>query len=232
MIANQKLNDSEGNQVALFPLYSFIITQRDDETYSHDPTQYLATDYQAYNYTPPIGVQRFAPYYAPADMVCVGMDKTNASICWRSVNKVRLANNSLNYLIILFYHDNNVPAGRYNIGQTILQGEVIGHTGTYGDGGSAVANHVHIETGYGENWDKVYASPSWGHINLSYALHNYDACWGNDIIDNGIPSYPDKYPWKVYEGGVIPPQPIPLEHRKKFPWFIYTRHRKIRYLTK
>lgn len=231
MRLNQKLKDDNGIQVALFPLYSFIITQRDDESISHDPTRYLATDYQSFTYTSgnetTIGtgyVNNFAPYYAPCDMTCVGMDKTNASILWRSINKVHLANNTIDYLIILFYHDNNVPNGAFNVGDIRLQGEIIGHTGTYGDGGSKVANHVHIETGYGENWNKVYANPSWGHINLDYALHNYDACFGNDTECFGISSYPDKYPWKIFHGGVIPP--TPLAQRNKFPWFIYTKKKK------
>lgn len=206
MLKNEKLSTREGIQVALFPLYSFIITQRDDESYSHDPAHYLATDYQAWNYNTG-SLLRFQEYYAPVDMICVGMDKTNASILWRSQEKVLLANGNIDYLIILFYHDNNVPAGAFNVGDTRLQGEVIGHTGTYGNGGSTVANHVHIETGYGENWDKVYATPYWGHINLSYALHNYDACYGNNIVDNGIPSYPDRYPWIEYEEPPIPPEP-------------------------
>lgn len=220
MQAGQKLRNKNGVQVSLFPLYSFIITQRDDETYSHDPTKYLATDYQAYNYTTG-SVELFEPYYAPADMICVGMDKVNASICWRSLEKVVLPNGTIDYLIILFYHDNDVPKGSFNIGDKISQGNIIGHTGTYGDGGSTVANHVHIETGYGQNWDKVYANPDWGHINLSYALHNYFACYGNNIIDNGIPSYPDRYPWIIYEEPPFPPHHdkswIPLSLCKALP---------------
>lgn len=220
MQASQKLSTPTGMQVSLFPLYSFIITQRDDETFSHDPSKYLATDYQAYNYDTG-SVIPFSPYYAPADMTCVGMDKVNASICWRSLEKVLLGDEGEEYLIILFYHDNNVPAGRYSVGQIVRQGDIIGYTGTYGDGGSTVANHVHIETGYGQNWDKVYAQPYYGHINLEFALHNYQACWGNDTIAPGIPSYPDTYPWKYYETP-IPPEPkkkswIPLSLCKSLP---------------
>lgn len=226
MTLGQKMYDSNGNQVALFPLESFIITQRDDETYSHDPSKYLATDYQAFHYTSgsdtELGtgyVLNFHEYYAPVDMVCVGMDTTNASICWRSVDRVHLANDTIDYLILLFYHDNNVPQGQYHVGDTILQGEIIGHTGTYGNGGSQVANHVHMESGYGENWQYVYANPDYGHINLSYALHNYDAMFGNDSICYGIPSYPDKYPFKNFEGGTS-------GKKKKFPWYIVARKRR------
>lgn len=225
MIKNQKLYTESGTQVALFPLFSFIITQRDDETYSHKPDEYLATDYQAYDYNFH-SVLYFQEYYAPCDVVCVAMDKTNASILWRSREKVLLANGKIDYLIILFYHDNNVPQNTFTVGEQKNQGDVIGHCGTFGNSGSTVANHVHIETGFGENWDKVYANPSWGHINLSYALHNYDACWGNNTICNGIPSYPDKYPFINFSGGVTPP----ISYKKrKFPWFIYANKRRYHY---
>lgn len=226
MVLNQKMIDSNGYQVALFPLESFIITQRDDESYSHEPTHYWATDYQAFQYTSgsdtELGTGNVLyrhEYYAPVDMVCVGMDTTNASILWRSINPVHLANDRIDYLILLFYHDNSIPAGLYNIGDVILQGEVIGHTGTYGDSGSSVADHVHMESGYGENWTRVYQAPYWGHINLDYALHNYDAMFGNDSICYGIPSFPDKYPWKKFEGGLVP-------RKKGFPWYITARKRR------
>lgn len=232
MRAGQKQRDPNNYQVALFPLESFIITQRDDETYSHDPTRYLATDYQAFRYdtgsetqTGSGQVLNFHPYYAPVDMVCVGIDTTNASICWRSINTVHLANGNIDYLILLFYHDNKVPQGVYSVGQTVSQGDIIGYTGTYGDGGSTVANHVHMESGYGQNWNRVYQSPDWGHINLDFALHNYDAMFGDDSICYGIPSYPDKYPWRYY--GTTPPTPVDVS-KTHFPWYITRRKRHVK----
>lgn len=240
MIKNQKLSTEEGVQVALFPLHSFIITQRDDESYSHNPSAYLASDYQAYNYSGG-GVIRFCEYYAPCDIICVGMDKTNASICWRSKNKVLLANGDIDYLIILCYHDNDIPKGKFKVGDTRNQGDIMGHTGTYGNGGSSVANHLHLETGYGENWSKVYANPYWGHINKAYALHNYNALWGNETICYGITSYPDKYSFKNYEGGIIdPPTPPPIidddfnitatkiKSKNKFNFLLTSRKRKLK----
>lgn len=230
MILHQKMVDSNGVQVALFPLESFIITQRDDESYSHDPSKYLATDYQAFHYTSGSPTQtgigyvlKYHEYYAPVDMICVGMDKTNASILWRSVNKVHLANGIIDYLILLFYHDNKVHNGDYTVGQTVSQGDIIGYTGTYGNGGSQVANHVHMESGWGENWNKVYADPVWGHINKDYALHNYDAMFGNDSICWGIQSYPDKYPWKIFTPSPTPPTPI--REKGSFPWYLIA-HKK------
>lgn len=236
MVRGQTQIDENGHQVALFPLESFIITQRDDETYSHDPTRYLATDYQAFHYTSGSDTQigtgyvlTFHEYYAPVDMVCVGMDTTNASILWRSINPVHLANDNIDYLILLFYHDNRVPAGDYSVGDTVSQGDIIGHTGTYGNGGSTVANHVHMESGYGQNWNRVYANPSWGHINLDYALHNYTAMYGNDTTCYGISSYPDKYPWQYYQGPT-PPPPTPTSGKKKgFPWYITANKRRNNY---
>lgn len=224
MILNQKMYDKNGVQVALFPLESFIITQRDDESYSHDPSKYYATDYQAFHYNTGSDTELGTgyvltrhEYYAPVDMVCAGIDTTNASILWRSINKVHLANDTIDYLLILFYHDNDVHSGAFSIGDTRQQGQVIGHTGTYGDSGSSVADHVHIETGFGENWSRVYANPSWGHINKEYGLHNYDACFGNDTTCYGIASYPSKYPWKMFSGS---------GKSKNFPWYLIARKRR------
>lgn len=46
MIANQKLKDSNGYQVALFPLSGFDVSQPDNGTYSHGGgAVYWATDY-------------------------------------------------------------------------------------------------------------------------------------------------------------------------------------------
>lgn len=227
MIRGQTLKDKNNYEVALFPLESFIITQRDDETYSHDPSRYLATDYQAFYYTSGSDTQtgtgyvlNYHEYYAPVKMTCVAMDTTNASILWRSVNRVHLANGSIDYLILLFYHDNKVPAGDYSVGQVVNQGDIIGYTGTYGNGGSSVANHVHMESGYGQNWSRVYQSPNYGHIDLDYALHNYDAMYGNSSICYGISSYPDKYPWKIYNSN------IPDIRKGTFPWYIIAKKRR------
>lgn len=224
----EKMTDSQGYQVALFPLESYIITQRDDESYSHDPSQYWATDYQGFNYTSGSETQigtgsviEFAPYYAPVDMQCVGVDRVNASALWRSTNKVHLANGNIDYLIMLFYHDNNVPNGNINVGDSVAQGEIIGHCGTYGNAGSHVPNHVHMESGYGENWTRVYSEPPLGHIGLDFALHNYDAMYGNDSTCWGISSYPDKYPFKIWDS------PTPFFTKKsKFPFFITANKRR------
>ncbi len=44
MIENEKMIDSEGKQVALFPLPAINVSQADYETFSHE-NWYYATDY-------------------------------------------------------------------------------------------------------------------------------------------------------------------------------------------
>ena len=121
---------------------------------------------------------------------------------WQSVNPVHFADDTLDYLGIIVYHDNDITNGTYsNVGDIKRQGEIFNHTGT---GGNVTGDHVHLETGKGQ-------------VNLSqYRYHFLDSTDCKRIVpdnalfvnDTIVTPYP-RYSWKTYQGGVVPPGPGP-----------------------
>lgn len=198
MLPNQQLLDPNGNQVALFPLEGFSISQPWYGTYSHDGSRYYATDFLARDENGN-WVHR-APCYAPVDIKLLWYDTHECCALWQSVNQVHFADDTLDYLGIIVYHDNDIANGTYsNVGDIKRQGEVFNHTGT---GGNVSGDHVHLETGKGQ-------------VNLSqYRYHFLDTTSCKRIVpdealfvnDTRVTPYP-RYTWKTYEGGVVPPTP-------------------------
>lgn len=84
------------------------------------------------------------PYFAPCDVKCVNINKKYAFVWWQSLNKVRLADGTIDYVTFLCGHDNTINC---YIGQVIKQGIQIGNMG---DGGNATGVHCHIEVGRGK----------------------------------------------------------------------------------
>lgn len=224
MRAGQTLRDDDNNQVALFPLESFVISQADTETFSHKPAIYWATDYLAYN----DANQRVyrCPCYAPVDLKLLWMDRSYPVAVWESLERVHLANGSIDYLTVLVYHDNDIYNGLYNVGDIKYQGEMFNKTGTMNHG-ETVGDHMHLETGRGR-YNKSY-STSVGTSEYKYhitnyttvkRLHNYDALFINDTIPRHTTQYPTVYPWRTFEGGH--PSPTPSYGNKyKFKWVLY-----------
>ena len=219
MLANQKLNDPDGYQVALFPLEGVYVTQADYETFSH-ASWYYATDYAGYN-SAGQRVLRCA-CYAPVDIKCIWVNRQECCAVWESLNQVHLANDTINYLGILVYHDNDIANGLITPGTIKRQGEQFNRTGT---GGNVTGDHMHLETGYGRYTTSTsggQGSPEYKYHFTDYTnvkrLHNYDALYINDtrIVHNA-----SGYNWVEYEGGVVPPGPG--EEKHKFPWVLYAR---------
>lgn len=158
-----------------------------------------------------------APCYAPVDIKLLWYDTHECCALWQSVEQVHFADNTLDYLGIIVYHDNDISNGTYSsIGTVKRQGEIFNHTGT---GGNVTGDHVHLETGKGQ-------------VNLSqYKYHFYDTTDCKRIVpDNALyindtnPVTPKaNYNWKTFEGGVVPPTPTPGYEfeRKKFKWVLY-----------
>ena len=213
MRANQKMIGSNGKQVALFPLPYIYVSQADDETYSHE-NWYYATDYLGWGAS---GRVYRCPCYAPVDIKCIYIDMGECMSVWESLNTVNLANGTVDYLGLIVYHDNDIAYGSVTVGTVKRQGEVFNKTGT---GGSADGDHVHLETGYGKYTQPNTSTPQ-GTSNYKYhftdytdvkRLHNYDALYINDTINEYSPNY---YTWKTYDGygGYI--------RKNKFKWVLY-----------
>ena len=219
MRAGQKMYDSNGNQVALFPMEGFHISQTDYGTYSHGGgAVYWATDYLGWGDS---GRILRCPCYAPVDIKLIFKNQTNSMSVWESLTPVHLANGTINYLTITCYHDNDIEDGNYySVGTIKLQGEEFFKTGT---GGNVSGDHLHLETGYG----RYTSSSSTGEGTAEYKyhitdyttpkrLHNYDALFINDT--NPIET-PQHYDWKTFQGG----SPSPVTKKKGFPWAVYGR---------
>ena len=208
MRAGQTMYDNNGKQVALFILSGFHISQRDDETYSHDPSRYWATDYLGWNAN---GRVYRCPCYAPVDIKCVWVNRTECMAIWESLEEVHLVNDRIAYLTLIVYHDQDITNGLINIGQIKRQGQEFNKTGT---GGNVTGDHVHLETGYGRFTNPV----NHFHIEDSggvHRLHNYDCLYINDT--SPIQS-PGSYNWKTFQGG----SPTPPSYRKyRFKWVLY-----------
>lgn len=129
MLAGQQLVDDNGYQVALFPLIGFSISQGWYETFSHDSSKYYATDFVALDSDG--NKELRAPCYAPVDIKLLWKDTTECCALWQSVNKVHFADNTMDYLGLIVYHDNDIQNGTYSeIGTVKLQGEIFNRTGT------------------------------------------------------------------------------------------------------
>lgn len=224
MRANEKLYDSNGKQVALFPLEGFHISQRDDETYSHNPSVYYATDYLGWNSS---GRVYRALCYAPVDIKLIWKNASECCAVWESLEKVHIANGMIDYLTILVYHDNDIQNGTYpSVGTIKRMGEIFNRTGT---GGNVTGDHVHLETGYGRY--ATSSSSSYGTAEYKFhitdwtrpkRLHNYDALFINDTSPYQSPG---SYVWITFQGGT------PFEEIKKhhFKWVLYANKIRNKY---
>ena len=218
MRAYQTLVDDDGYQVALFPLESFVISQGDTETVSHVPSRYWATDYLGYNLS---GSRVYrCPCYAPVDIKCVWLNRTECMAIWESLSEVHTPH-GIEYLTLIVYHDNNISNGTLQVGTIRRQGEIFNRTGTKPD----VGDHMHLETGYGR-----FTSPA-NHYHIEnsggvHRLHNYDALYINDTIPRHTSYYPTQYPWVEFQGG----HPTPVINPKyKFKWVLYANKLRSKY---
>ena len=214
MLAGQKGYGANGLQNFLFPLDYLYITQGSYYyTYSHNGC--YAMDF--------VGTTSHYPYYAPFDCHCVAKwGSSSPQVVWQSNNEVNFIDGTTGYACIGFNHDNNIP--NIHVGDTKLQGEVIGHTGTYG----GVGDHVHIEAkkgtyqGYHQNSQGVYM--------LTGSTWLYDLFGVNDTTlaktyydnHNGQRVY---YTFRDFTINLPypPTPPIPVIREGKFPWVLYAK---------
>lgn len=126
-------------QKCLFPMDYLRITQKEN-TGSHKGS--LAMDFGGKD----TGKDTL---YAPFDCKVVRQrPKANGELYIESLKPVKLADGSIDYVHLLFMHDNNT----YNLkdGDILLQGDAFYKEGGMGGGNpNKFANHVHIEGGKG-----------------------------------------------------------------------------------
>ena len=206
MQAGQTMVAQDGYEVALFPMSYLYMTQDEGGDTSHQGTYNL--DFIGWNGSSKV---YNAPLYAPCTMKVVhtwlNYSGGNA-VFFESVNKVHLANGTLDYLTIFFAHDPNPPYT--TIGQVVNQGQVCYHTGEYG---VAYGDHVHSCCGQG-HYSGTTVRPT-GHTDLTNRIHYWDAVYVNDTTI--VQGY--NHNWRTWSGP-IPPTPI---ERSKFPWVLYAR---------
>lgn len=148
----------------------------------------------------------YEPYYAPCDVKCVWVYPSNGQTMWQSVNKVRFADGSIDYITFLTAHDNSLSA---TVGKKLKQGDLMGHKGNKGASGI----HCHIQCAKGlrpvSDWHlneyKVYCFNNEVNIDSVFFFDN------TELAKNSIPNdYYLKYLKDVIVEDLKPePKPIP-----------------------
>ena len=204
MTAGQRLLANDGKEVMLFPLPYMVISQGENESYSH--AGILAIDFLGWNSN---GRVYNAPLYAPCSCRCVAtIDVNNNGRIFQSLDRVHTPS-GLRYVTFMCFHDNSPIA---SVGDVFTQGSLIAHTGT---AGYVTGDHTHFNTANGQyaGWENV---PPDNNGELIHSSHIYNTCYVNDTVllsDYG-------YNWRTYSGGVTPPTIIP---QTKFKWVLYTK---------
>ena len=188
----QRLYDSLGNEVILFPMADlYLSTDRDPAEHDLYAMDFFGWDNGLRIYD--------CPCYAPCSCKVVYTGNDHNMICW-SFNPVRLIDGTLSHVSILVAHSDTAPA---SVGSTFVQGQLWYHTGNYGQ---STGDHLHIEIALGHvTWDQ-------GGTHLKNPAHLYDvlAC-NNTTISRGM-----GYNWRNYEGGLAY-----HKRKNKFPWVLY-----------
>ena len=217
MLAGQTGYGLNGKQNFLFPIDEMYLTQGSyTATYSHNGC--YAMDFVGWNGSSQVNIY---PYYAPFDCHLVARwGSSSPMVVWQSDNEVNFVDGTTGYACIGFCHDNDVMS--YTIGETRRQGDLIGHTGTYG----ATAYHVHIEAKKGIY--EGYHQNSYGVYMLTNSTWLYDLMGVNDttLYKTYYVNHNDvrvNYPWDTFLINIpIPhPQPTPTREHGKFPWVLY-----------
>ena len=205
MQAHQTMVATDGYEVALFPLEYMRISQGEGGSTSHQGS--YAIDFLGWGAN---GRVLKCPCYAPVTMKVVYASSGTYRI-FESINKVHLADGSLDYLTIWFSHcDDNSP---YYLGRVINQGEQCNSTGT---NGNVSGDHSHIICKKGKYTGQVQVN---GHWTLRGQSHCYNCLYVNDTTL----VRPLNYNWRTYQGGVTPPTPpIPTPvYKTHFKWVLY-----------
>lgn len=216
MQAGQRLVAADGYEVALFPMPYLRMSQDEGGDYSHVGTYNI--DLLGWSSS---GRVYQAPIYAPCTCKLVWQDNSSSAAghirVFQSVNMVHTPS-GLQYIHFYFGHDANPPIS--TIGQVANQGDLIYHTGTYGQ---VTGDHTHTCMGYGQ-WvsfsHNMTRRPPQNHQDLTYRLHYWDAVYVNDtVISQGF-----GHNWVEWTQPT-PPTPTPTPRTSRFPWVLYARRK-------
>lgn len=208
MRANQRLIADDGYEVFLFPMEYLYMTQDEGGNYSHYGTYNI--DLAGWGAR---GVVYRCPLYAPCTMKVISTSLSyygGNAVIFESTNRVHLADGSLDYITIMFMHDNNPPYKTK--GQILQQGQLCYRTGTYG---MVTGDHVHTCIGRGRGGYFVQR-PS-GNWDLSNRIHYWNGVFVNDtkvVVGYG-------HNWRKWTGGSVPPTPTPTPTPEK----VYNKHK-------
>ena len=195
----QRLFDSDGNEVALFPMeYLYLSTARDP-----DEHQLLALDFFGWN---ALGRAYDCPCYAPftGRVTYTGNDH---NMIFQSINPVRLADGTLSNLTVLVAHSMTAPP---SVGTVVGQGQLWYHSGNYGQ---STGDHLHIEVARGHvGWDS-----SGTHLNNP--SHLWDCLYVNDTTLSRAKTYN----WREFQGGVIPS----TKKKTGYNFVLFNRKRRV-----
>ena len=220
MLAGERSFGSNGKENFLFPLeYMYLSQGSYTATYSHNGC--YAMDFIGWGAN---GRIYKCPYYAPFSCHLVRRwGSSSPSLVWQSDDEVNFVDGTTDYACIQFTHDNDVM--QFTIGESRVQGQLIGHTGTYG----ASADHVHIEAKKG-TYDGYHRN-SYGVYMLTNSTWLYNLMGVNDTVlrktyyvnHNGVRV---NYPWREFSDSPTPPPPPPpppyTGYYRKYPWFTLT----------
>lgn len=193
MRAGQTKVASDGYEVCLFPLEYMYISQ--------GPHNQTAIDYLGWG---PNGRVYNCPVYAPfSGKVTYNGNDHNMII--QSLDKVHLANGTLDYCTMLMAHRNTPPP---IVGTVFTQGDLIYNTGNYG---ISSGDHLHLSTAPGHvSWNA-------SQIDITGNTPGYNIMFVDDTV------MVNDYDYNWLEYGDTPTPPTPDEEEHKFPWFIYAR---------
>ena len=148
------------------------------------------------------------PVYSMSDGIVTRVDQTNQGTGYGALCIVwNQTNNDL-----WLYGDLSDNTVLVNVGDHVVQGQQISFEGNP-SGTASTGLHVHLEK---EN-------QSDGVFKFGYA-NSIDPTTGTGMIN--VVDYQNVY---IYDGTPVPPTPPTIDEKKKFPWFLYHRKRRLNY---
>lgn len=189
------MKDSDGNEVALFPMEYLYMSQGEHQLYALDFLGWNANG-RVYN----------CPCYAPFSCRVTYTGNDHNMIC-QSLNKVRFVDGTLDYATVLVAHSMTAPP---RLGTIFTQGDLWYHTGNYGQ---STGDHLHMEVAKG----RVSWATGGLHLKNPYHMWNMFAK-NNTVISNGM-----GLNWRDYEGGVTPTPSSKDKKQNGFRWVLYAR---------